>query len=273
MNTKSTPPHRPAPTKNRFTDPPPRRSAEAPRRPGMVSEIPAAQFPVIQAQLVADLGALDLPQSPAQIAQLMAFLNHLLKWNALINISAVTEPADMLSVHIVDSLTALPVLRQIRLGESQSFTVLDVGTGPGIPAVPWAIAQPQLRIHAIDSVRKKIDTMTDFIETQALTNLLEDHARIEDLRGEYDVVTSRAFSSLKNFVTLAGSRVRGGGAMLALKGKAPGEEIAELEGTGWGVEAIVPIAVPRLDAERCAVILRRGAGGTLHTQPAQPTPT
>jgi 16S rRNA (guanine527-N7)-methyltransferase len=269
MTTKSAPPPRPAPIKNRFTDPPPRRSAEAPRRPGMVSAIPAAQFAGIQAQLEADLSALGLAQSPAQIAQHMAFLNHLLKWNALINISAVTEPADMLSVHIVDSLAALVVLRQIRGAESQSFTVLDVGTGPGIPAVPWAIAQPLLRIHAIDSVRKKIDTMTDFIEAQALTNLLEDHARIEDLRGEYDVVTSRAFSSLKNFVTLAGSRVRGGGAMLALKGKAPGEEMAELAGTGWVVEAIVPIAVPRLEAERCAVILRRGAGGTLPPSASQ----
>jgi 16S rRNA (guanine527-N7)-methyltransferase len=223
----------------------------------MVSAIPAAQFPGIQAQLEADLGALEVMQSPAQIAQLMAFLNHLLKWNALINISAVTEPADMLTVHIVDSLAVLPILNQRCGAGSAAFTVLDVGTGPGIPAVPWAIAQPSLRIHAIDSVRKKIDTITDFIETQSLANLLEDHSRIEDLRGEYDVVTSRAFSSLKTFVTLAGSRVRGGGAMLALKGKAPGDEIAELAGTGWDVEDVVTLRVPRLEGERCAVVLRR----------------
>jgi 16S rRNA (guanine527-N7)-methyltransferase len=230
------------------------RSADAPRRPGMVSAIPAAQKRQFLEQISQDLEALELTLSAAQIAQLLRFLDHLLKWNALMNISAVTEPAQMLTVHIVDSLAALPQLR--RLG-FEKCDVLDVGTGPGLPAVPWAIAEPNAQIHAIDSVRKKIDTIAEFVANEKLWNLHGEHLRIEDVRAQYDVVTSRAFSSLKNFVNLAGSSVRGGGVMLALKGKAPDDEIGELEGTEWVVSEIVPIAVPRLDAERCVVVLRR----------------
>jgi 16S rRNA (guanine527-N7)-methyltransferase len=230
------------------------RSADAPRRPGMVSAIPAAQKGQFLAELTQDLAQIGLTLSAAQIGQLLRFLDHLLKWNALMNISAVTEPAQMLTVHIVDSLAALPQLH--RLGYERC-DVLDVGTGPGLPAVPWAIAEPNATILAVDSVRKKIDTISQFIANEKLPNLRAEHLRIEDVRAQYDVVTSRAFSSLKNFVTLAGSSVRGGGAMLALKGKAPDEEIGDLAGTDWVVSEIVPIAVPRLEAERCVVVLRR----------------
>ncbi len=231
-----------------------RRSANEPRRPGMVSAIPAAQKEHFLHLISQDLAVLGLSLSSTQIAQLLRFLDHLLKWNALINISAVTEPEQMLSVHIVDSLAALTHLQ--RVGGDNPL-VLDVGTGPGLPAVPWAIALPGAQIHAIDSVRKKIDTITEFAAVEALPNLRAEHLRIEDGRGQYDVVASRAFSSLKNFVTLAGSSVRGGGTMLALKGKSPEAEIAGLEGTGWAVEQIMPIAVPRLEAERCVVVLTR----------------
>ncbi len=231
-----------------------RRSADQPRRPGMVSAIPAAQKGHFLAQISEDLAALGLTLSAPQIAQLLRFLDHLLKWNALINISAVTEPDPMLTVHVVDSLAALPQLQRLGFG---ACDVLDVGTGPGLPAVPWGIAAPSLEIHAIDSVRKKIDTIFEFVAEEKLANVYPEHLRIEDVRGQYEVVTSRAFSSLKNFVTLAGSCVRGGGVMLALKGKAPDDEIGELAGTDWAVSEIVPVTVPRLEAERCVVVLRR----------------
>ena len=231
-----------------------RRSADQPRRVGMVSAIPAAQKAQFLQLISQDLAILGLTLSNTQTAQLLRFLDHLLKWNALINISAVTEPEQMLSVHIVDSLAALTHLQ--RLG-GDTPSVLDVGTGPGLPAVPWAIAMPGAQIHAIDSVRKKIDTISEFVASETLPNLHAEHLRIEDVGGQYDVVTSRAFSSLKNFVSLAGSSVRGGGTLLALKGKTPEAEMAELDGTGWVVAQIVPIVVPRLEAERCVVVLHR----------------
>ena len=230
------------------------RSADKPRRPGMVSAIPAAQKAHFLQLISQDLAVLGLTLSSPQIAQQLRFLDHLLKWNALINISAVTEPTQMLSVHIIDSLAALPHLQRL-CGENAA--ILDVGTGPGLPAVPWAIALPGAQIHAIDSVRKKIDTMAEFIESETLANVQAEHLRIEDVRGQYDVVTSRAFSSLRNFATLAGASVRGGGAMLALKGKTPEAEITELEGTDWVVAEIVQVTVPRLEAERCIVVLTR----------------
>jgi 16S rRNA (guanine527-N7)-methyltransferase len=239
----------------------PRRTPDQPRRAGMVSSVPTAQIAHFHAQLKSDCEALGLSLTDAQLSAQLALLNHLLHWNALINISAVTEPSEMLTVHIVDSLAALPPVL-LRLNGVDAPKVLDVGTGPGLPALPWALVlaenQPTAQIHAVDAVRKKIDTIADFIKKQSLTNITAEHARIESLKAPYDVVTSRAFSSLKNFVTLAGPCVKKGGFMAALKGKMPDEEISELKGSGWKVDEVVPLTVPRLDAQRRLIVLRRG---------------
>ncbi len=253
------------------------RTPEQPRRPGMVASVPSAQIAELRAELRADVAALGLALSNAQLEQQLALLNHLLHWNALINISAVTAPADMLTVHIVDSLAALPPILT-RLNKNPGPKILDVGTGPGLPALPWALVlaetsldemgsqpAPGLRpsgfasaqLHAVDSIRKKTDTIQDFINKRSLTNITAEHARIESVKGKYDVVTSRAFSSLKNFVTLAGACVAPGGFMAALKGKMPQDEIDELKGTGWVVADVVRLQVPRLEAERHLIELRR----------------
>ncbi len=233
------------------------RTHDQPRRPGMISAIPAAQISLFSEHLRADCAALGLSLDDAQQQKLLAFLNHLLHWNALINLSAVTDPAEMLTVLIVDSLAALPVLRQNCAAGIGAISVLDVGSGAGLPAVPWAIALPEAQIVAVDSVRKKIDTVTEFVSKHALANVKGEHLRIQDVKSQYDIVTSRAFSSLKNFVDQAGSCVVGGGVMLALKGKSPDDEIAELAQTAWAVREVVPLKVPRLEAERCVVVLRR----------------
>jgi 16S rRNA (guanine527-N7)-methyltransferase len=174
----------------------------------MVASVPAAQRAGLEAALRSDAQALGLALSDAQIDAQFALLNHLLHWNALINISAVTEPAD-----IVDSLAALPPVLA-KLGDTPSPKILDVGTGPGLPALPWALVLasqiPTAQLRAVDAVRKKIDTITDFIQKQSLTNVTAEHARIESLKSPFDVVTSRAFSSLRNFVTLAGPCVKKG---------------------------------------------------------------
>jgi 16S rRNA (guanine527-N7)-methyltransferase len=226
----------------------------------MVTAIPPAKVEAFLSDVLSDVAALGQPFSREQADAQLALLNHLLHWNALINISAVTAPEEMLTLHIVDSLAALPLVLPLIAGITTP-KILDVGTGPGLPALPWALALagtvPTAQIVAIDAVRKKIDTIHDFIVKQKLTNIAAHHTRIEDVKGEFDIVTSRAFSSLKNFVTLSGARVKGGGAMLALKGKTPDDEIAELATTKWTVAKITKLVVPRLDAERCVVELRR----------------
>jgi 16S rRNA (guanine527-N7)-methyltransferase len=226
----------------------------------MVTSVPRDDAAAFHARLASDCAALGFQPSDAQLNAQLTLLNHLLHWNALINISAVTAPEEMMKVHIVDSLAALPVVLSF-IERATNPKILDVGTGPGLPALPWALALaetvPTTQIVAIDAVRKKIDTINDFIAKQKLTNISAQHARIEDVKGEFDVVTSRAFSSLKNFVTLAGARVRGGGVMLALKGKTPDDEIAELSSTKWEVAKMTKLTVPRLGAERCVLELRR----------------
>jgi 16S rRNA (guanine527-N7)-methyltransferase len=246
----------------------PLRTLDAPRRPGMVTAIPAADSEAFFKTIADDVSDLGLGLTGEQIGLLRDYLDHLLHWNALINLSAVTAPNEMLTVHLIDSLAAIgPVAALAAARANQSVptyaghpamqvSVLDVGTGPGLPAVPWAIALPNARVLAVDSVRKKTDTINDFIAKAKLHNLRATHARIETITEKHDIVTSRAFSSLKTFVTAAGQCVKSGGMMLALKGKVPHEEMAELAGTGWLVENVLPLRVPRLDAERCAVVLR-----------------
>ncbi len=244
------------------------RTLDTPRRPGMLTALPLEEKAHYFKYIADDLDALGLPLAGGQISLLRDYLEHLLRWNALINLSAVTAPAEMLTVHLIDSLAAIgPVAALAAERANQSVptyaahpamqvSVLDVGTGPGLPAVPWAIALPHTRVHAVDSVRKKVDTISEFIAKAPLPNLRATHARIETISEKHDIVTSRAFSSLKTFVNTAGQCVKAGGMMLALKGKVPHEEIAELAGTGWQVENVLPLQVPRLDAERCTVVLR-----------------
>jgi 16S rRNA (guanine527-N7)-methyltransferase len=199
------------------------------------------------------LKQLRLSASGKQKDQLIESLAFLSEWNAVINLTAIREPHDMLVQHILDSLSVLYCIPQ------EATTLLDVGSGGGFPALPIAVMRPDLEVVAVDSVRKKTDYVNKAAEHLKLGNLSAVHTRVEDHLPTYDVVISRAYASLKDFVVSAGDCVvpEDDGLMLAMKGKSPDDEISDLAGTGWVVDRKRALAVPFLDAERCLIWLER----------------
>jgi 16S rRNA (guanine527-N7)-methyltransferase len=199
------------------------------------------------------LKTLRLTASGKQKDTLIESLAFLSEWNAVINLTAIRDPHDMLVQHILDSLAVLYCIPQ------EATTLLDVGSGGGFPALPIAVMRPDLEVVSIDAVRKKTDYVNKAAEHLKLGNLSAVHQRVEEHLVTYDVVISRAYASLKDFVTTAGECVvpEEDGLMLAMKGKFPEDEVAELAGTGWVVDRKREIKVPFLDADRCLLWLER----------------
>lgn len=199
------------------------------------------------------LKQLRLTATGKQKDTLIESLAFLSEWNAVINLTAIRDPHDMLVQHILDSLAILYCIPQ------EATTLLDVGSGGGFPALPIAVMRPDLEVVSIDAVRKKTDYVNKAAEHLKLGNLTAVHQRVEEHLVTYDVVISRAYASLKDFVTTAGECVvpEEDGLMLAMKGKFPEDEVAELAGTGWVVDRKREIKVPFLDADRCLLWLER----------------
>jgi 16S rRNA (guanine527-N7)-methyltransferase len=207
----------------------------------------------LRAKLDKGLSEMRLTASEKQKNTLIESLAFLNEWNAVINLTAIRDPHDQLVQHILDSLSVLYCIPK------EATTLLDVGSGGGFPALPIAVMRPDLEVVAVDSVRKK----TDYIEKAAtllkIGNLSSVHTRVEDHLVTYDVVISRAYASLKDFVVSSGHCLveEEDALMLAMKGKSPDEEIGELAGTGWVVDRKRALTVPFLEAERCLVWLER----------------
>lgn len=199
---------------------------------------------------VAELG-LDL--SSVQLDQLMAYLGLIQKWNKVYNLTALRDPADMLSHHLLDSLTAIAPL--MRHTQGQAIRVLDVGSGGGLPGVVLAICMPELDVSCVDTVAKKAAFVQQVAVSLKLPNLRGIHARVESLTDPYQVICSRAFASLPDFVTWSRSALAEGGVWMAMKGKHPQEEINALP-EGVKVFHVEPLTVPGLDVERCMVWMR-----------------
>ena len=203
--------------------------------------------------------ALGLGLSDAQIAQLLAYLALIQKWNQVYNLTAVRDPAEMMSHHLLDSLAVIRPLLQQTGGRSLRF--LDVGSGAGLPGVVVAICCPGWQVDCADTVAKKAAFVQQVAATLPLSNLRGLHARVESLSGPYDVVASRAFASLSDFVTWSAPALGEGGLWMALKGRQPHDEIAALPAT-VKVFHVEQLVVPGLGAERCIVWLRRASGVT-----------
>jgi 16S rRNA (guanine527-N7)-methyltransferase len=207
--------------------------------------------------LAAGLGALDLTLSDAQIDKLLDYLALLQKWNKVYNLTAVRDPAEMLTHHLLDSLAAINPLRRQTGGEA--IRLLDVGSGGGLPGVVMAIACPEVDVSCVDTVAKKAAFIQQASATLKLANLHGLHARVESLSAEegsgFDVVCSRAFASLPDFTVWSRAALKPGGVWMALKGKHPADELAALPAdvTVFHVEQL---QVPGLDAERCIVWMR-----------------
>ena len=202
----------------------------------------------------AELG-LDL--SEAQFEQLLGYLALIQKWNKVYNLTAVRDPQEMLTHHLLDSLTAVAPL--VRHTGGEPAKVLDVGSGGGLPGIVLAICRPELDVSCVDTVGKKAAFIQQVAASLRLPNLRGVHARVETLSGPFDVICCRAFASLPDFVTWSRAALAEQGVWMAMKGKHPQTEIDALP-AGVQVFHVEPLRVPGLDVERCMVWLRPAAG-------------
>ena len=204
-------------------------------------------------QLREGAAALPVMLSDAQIVQLVDYLALLHKWNAVYNLTAVREPEQMVTQHLLDSLAVLPFFAAVR-------RVLDVGAGGGLPGIVLAIARPDLEVTLIDTVQKKTAFLTQVKSQLKLDNVTVQTGRVEQWRdaAPFDAITSRAFAELADFVQWSSHLLKDGGRFIALKGVLPAEEIRRLP-VGWRVRETAPIEVPGMQAERHVIIIERNA--------------
>jgi len=207
------------------------------------------RFPeAVQRELDAGLAALGL--DPDLATPLLAYLALLDRWNRTYNLTAVRDPADMVARHLLDSLAMLPFVGDGALA--------DLGTGPGLPGIPLAIARPQLQVTLVESNGKKARFLREAVRTLQLRNARVAESRIESLDepAAYDAITARALATLPLIVELGGPLLKPTGRLLAMKGARPDEEIAALPG-GWRVDGVHRLVVPGLAAERHLVVVVR----------------
>jgi len=200
------------------------------------------------------LGDARLPRGARD--KLTAYLELLAKWNRTYNLTAIREPERMVTHHILDSLAVLPHLDAP--DENNNLSLLDVGSGAGLPAIPLAIARPAWRVVALDSSHKKGAFVQQAANELGLANVEAVVARVEDYRPQalFDVVISRAFSDLATFAESSARHLARGGRMIAMKGVRPDEEISQLPPAFRLVETKA-LAVPGIDAARHLVVFER----------------
>jgi len=197
------------------------------------------------------LSKLPLTLGQTQITQLIDYLALLVKWNAVYNLTAVRDPAHMVTQHLLDTLAAVPAF-------ADADNILDVGAGGGLPGIVLAICgadhRPPVQVAMVDTVHKK----TAFLTQVGLKNATVYTGRVEQLQvpQPFAVITSRAFAELSDFVNWSGHLLAEGGRFIALKGAVPTDEIARLP-DGWKVTEVRPLAVPGLQAERHLVFIER----------------
>ena len=194
---------------------------------------------------------LKLDLTDKQHEQLLDYLVLLFKWNKVYNLTSVRDPMQMMTHHLLDSLAAVPAF-------SAAQNVLDVGAGGGLPGMVLAIARPAMKVAMIDTVHKKTAFLTQVKAELELANVAVHTMRVEQLEvsDKFDVITSRAFADLSDFVNWSGHLLAEDGQFIALKGTAPPEEQERLP-KEWKVTKLAPLQVPGLDAERHLVFIQR----------------
>lgn len=205
------------------------------------------QYQKLQPQLQQALSELKLQLSDEQQLQLLYYLQQLLFWNKAYNLTAIKDDQQALIKHIFDSLSIVPFL--------PAGDLLDIGTGAGLPAVMVAICQPQRAVTALDSNQKKIRFIKQVASELGLKNLTPVASRIEAHTGTYQVITSRAFASLVDFVTHSQNKLADNGIICAMKGVEPIDEIQALR-TEWQINTQV-LTVPELHESRHLIYLQR----------------
>jgi 16S rRNA (guanine527-N7)-methyltransferase len=205
----------------------------------------------LSAVLGEGIAAMRLDVSPAQQDKLMDYLALMFKWNAVYNLTSLRDPMQMVTHHLLDSLAAVPAF-------AKAHNVLDVGSGGGLPGIVLAIVRPEMKVSMIDTVHKKTAFLTQVKAELSLTNVTVYTARVEQLQvsDKFDVITSRAFADLSDFVNWSCHLLADGGRYIALKGVAPKDEQERLPAE-WKVTGLEPLLVPKLGAERHLVYIER----------------
>lgn len=206
--------------------------------------------PLLLRQLGAGLNELQISLSEAQQAKLIAYLELLVRWNSAYNLTAIRDPQQMVARHLLDSLAVLPHLR----GEC----FIDVGTGPGLPGIPLAIACPDRHFTLLDSNGKKTRFLFQARTALELANVQEVNTRVEGFQPAqpFDAVLSRAFSSLPDMVEKCAHLTREDGLFLAMKGKFPQTELSDLA-KAYKVDAPVRLQVPGVSEERHLIVIHK----------------
>jgi len=195
-----------------------------------------------QAALLAQgIASMGLAVSDEAQQKLLAYLALLQKWNKVYNLTAVRDPLEMVTLHLLDSLSVLPYVN--------SNNILDVGSGGGLPGIVLAVCKPELQVTTIDTVQKKVIFMRQVKGELGLDNLTPVHARVENFKPDapFEIVISRAFSEIALFVQLTKHLIAENGQWLAMKGIMPADE---LEGLPLTPEQVIALKVAGLDAER-----------------------
>jgi len=208
-----------------------------------------------EATLRAGAAQLGLALDDRQCERLLAYGVLILKWNKVYNLTALRDPATVMTHHLQDSLSVIAPLQRERPGVTR---LLDVGSGAGLPGVMIAIMRPDVDVTCLDAVAKKTAFVQQVAAELKLPNLRGLHARVETLAGAYDVISSRAFASLPDFYDGSMQLLAEAGVWLAMKGKVPADELAALP-PGVDVFHVEQLTVPGLDAERCIVWARKAA--------------
>lgn len=202
-----------------------------------------------------ELLAMELTEDQAQ--KLSRFADLLIKWNESYNLTSITSPKDVLDLHLVDSLALAKCSGDLLNG---SKTVLDVGSGGGLPAIPLAIVRPELEITMVDAVQKKTIFQRQAISMLRLKNIKAEHTRVEQIKDRtFDVITSRAFASLSDMIHLTEHLLAPGGVWLAMKGKFPQEEVDALP---QNVSISTVFTVENMKVERHLIALKKNISGT-----------
>ena len=203
--------------------------------------------------LEAGARAMGLELSALQSERLLAYGALILKWNKVYNLTALRDPPSVLTHHLLDSLSVIAPLARVRPGAA---SLLDVGSGAGLPGAVIAILRDDIVVSCLDAVAKKTAFVQQVAAELQLPNLRGLHARVESLEGRYDVISSRAFAALADFFNGSAQLLVEQGVWLAMKGKVPTEEVTAAP-AGVDVFHVEQLTVPGLDAERCIVWARQ----------------
>lgn len=203
-------------------------------------------------QVLADgVQEMHLDVTPAQQDKLLDYLALMNKWNSVYNLTSLRDPMQMVTHHLLDSLAAVPAF-------AGAGNVLDVGAGGGLPGVVLAICRPGMKVSMIDTVHKKTAFLKQVKAELELANVTVHTMKVQDLQvsDKFDVITSRAFADLTDFLNWSGHLLAEGGKFIALKGTAPAEE-QERVPAEWKISGLQPLQVPRLGAERHLIFVER----------------